>query len=114
MNFGSLLGGLAGGALTGYGLGGNFGMGSPNNASFLLPQGAEGAMNQAQSTALPGILPGASVPLQTGAQGGGAFGGIGQGLTNSTAGLFQPNVSSSLPMGGNQMNPLVRALLMSR
>lgn len=78
-----------------------------------------------QSGILPGIAPSATVPMQTGTQGG-MFGGIGQGLTGSSAGLFQPQGVGLL--GGNGLsqmqkfqmlqgggvNPLALALMQRR
>ena len=121
MNITPLLGGLLNGALMGYAMNGNpFTNKTPGAASPQMGGGADSSM-------LPGIMPGASVPMQTGSgAGGGMFGGVGQGLTNAGAGLFQPGggamIGGNAPsrqqqmmsaMGGG-MNPLALALMMNR
>ena len=103
--------------------------GSPTGQN--LSQAAQNLGGTTQSGILPGIAPNATVPMQTGS-GGGMFGGLGQGLTNSSAGLFQPNGGgmlggpglsqaqkfamlqgdfSGLPGMQQGMNPLVMALM---
>jgi hypothetical protein len=116
----------------GAGLAGGYMMG---NAPSSLYGNKQGAMptdlgGGVQSGILPGVAPGATVPLQTGSGAqGGMFGGTGQGLTNASAGLFQPQGGASFfgngpsqaqqmgmmnQMSGGQMNPLALALMMRR
>lgn len=113
---GSLLGGLGQGAILGY-----MANGQQNPFSGLFGNKAPGAASPdlgggVPSTGLGGILPGATVPLSTGINAGGSqFGGVGQGLTNATAGLFQNG--GNMMVGGNApggINPLALALMMGR
>lgn len=127
MNILPILGSIGSGLMGGYMMG---------NAPQSLYGSTQGAMptdmgGGVQSGVLPGITPGANVPLQTGSGAqGGMFGGLGSGLTNANAGLFQPQGAGAFygsgpsqmqrtgmagMMGGQGgINPLALALMMNR
>lgn len=140
MNILPILGSIGSGLMGGYMMG-NAPSGLYGSTQGAMPTDMGGGV---QSGVLPGIMPGATVPLETGSGGqGGMFGGLSSSLTNAGAGLFsgggmgpmaQPsgagafygsgpaqNQRGMLGMLGAQqpaqtggMNPLALALMMRR